>query len=140
MQEQTSFVAAEELEDPALMSSENSTAYRLASSATASVSHAEAAAAMVEAHTAAATKAVEAATEEEGGVERCCILGCTEQLLRCNGKRQAGFAAGAASSSHIICALCLSRWYSSLAELREESGLPKQTRRTCPVCQTESIG
>jgi hypothetical protein len=38
---------------------------------------------------------------------------------------------------HVLCAPCLGRWYTSQAALRDEFGLPKQTRRSCPVCQTE---
>ena len=100
----------------------------------------EAAAAMAETHRAAVAKAaVEAAGKEGagGGLMRCCILGCTEQLLQCNGPKQAGCAVGCAESCHVLCAPCLGRWYTSQADLRDEFGLPKQNRRTCPVCQAE---
>ena len=104
--------------------------------ASASISHTEAAATMAETHRAVAAKA---ATEagEEGEVVRCCILGCTKQLLQCNGQKHAGLAVGCAESWHVLCAPCLGRWYTSQAALRDEFGLPKQTRRSCPVCQTE---
>jgi len=71
------------------------------------------------------------------GVARCCILGCTEQLLQCNGLKHAGCAVGPAESWHYVCAPCLGRWYSSQAALRAEARLPKQIRRTCPVCQVQ---
>ena len=110
----------------------------LTSPATSSISHTEAAATMAETHRAAAAKAAEAAGEEEGEAPvRCCILGCTEQLLRCNGLKHAGRAVGCAESWHVLCAPCLERWFSSQAALRDEFGLPKQTRRSCPVCQAE---
>ena len=112
----------------------------LTSPATASISHTEAAATMAETHRAVAAKAAAEAAGEEGegeGPVRCCILGCTEQLLRCNGLKHAGRAVGCAESWHVLCAPCLGRWYSSQAALRDEFGLPKQTRRSCPVCQAE---
>ena len=111
----------------------------LTSPATSSISHTEAAATMAETHRAAAAKAAtEAAGEEEGEAPvRCCILGCTKQLLRCNGLKHAGRAVGCAESWHVLCAPCLERWFSSQAALRDEFGLPKQTRRSCPVCQAE---
>ena len=108
----------------------------LTSPATAIISHTEAATAMAETHRAAAAKAAAEAASEEGLV-RCCLLGCTEQLLKCNGTKHAGRAVGCAESWHVLCAPCLRRWYSSQAALRDEFGLPKQTRRTCPVCQAE---
>ena len=104
------------------------------------MSHTEAAVAMAETHRAVATKAAMEAADEEGpggGFARCCILGCTEQLLQCNGLKHAGRAVGCAESWHVLCAPCLGRWYSSQAALRDEFGLPKQTRRSCPVCQAE---
>ena len=110
------------------------------SPATASISHTEAAAAMAERNRAAAAKAaMEAASEEMPGegMPRCCILGCTEKLLQCRGLKHVGCAVGRAESWHVLCAPCLGRWYSSQAALRDESGLSKQTRRTCPVCQAE---
>ena len=112
----------------------------LTSPAKASISHAEAAAAMAEAHRAAANKAaMEAAGEERvgEGLARCCILGCTEQLLQCNGQKHAGCEVGCAENWHVICAPCLDRWHSSQAALRDKFGLSKQTRRTCPVCKAE---
>ena len=112
----------------------------LTSPATASISHTEAAAAMAATHRAAAAKASFEAAAEEGereGLMRCCILGCTEQLLQCNGLKDVGCAVGCAESWHFVCAPCLGRWYSSQAALRDASGLPKQIRRTCPVCQAE---
>ena len=107
---------------------------------TASTSHAEAAAAMAERNRAAAAKAaMEAAGEEMPGegTARCCILGCTEKLLQCRGLKHVGCAVGRAESWHVLCAPCLGRWFSSQAALRDDSGLSKQTRRTCPVCQAE---
>ena len=104
------------------------------------MSHTEAAVAMAETHRAVATKAAMEAADEEGpggGFARCCILGCTEQLLQCNGLKHAGCAVGRAESWHVLCAPCLGRWYTSQAGLRDEFGLLKQTRRTCPVCQAE---
>ena len=111
----------------------------LDSPATASVSHVEAAQAMMEANRAAAAKAAaQNASQLEGTeAERCCILGCTTQLLKCSGAKDVGGAVGHAESSHLMCASCLSRWFASQALLREERGLPKQTRRFCPVCQSE---
>ena len=104
------------------------------------MSHTEAAVAMAETHRAVATKAAMEAAEEEGprgGLVCCCILGCTKQLLQCNGLKHAGCAVGRAESWHVLCAPCLGRWYTSQAGLRDEFGLLKQTRRTCPVCQAE---
>ena len=112
----------------------------LTSPATAVMSHTDAAAAMAEAHRAAAAKAAMEVAAEEGseeGAVRCCVLGCKEQLLQCNGLKHAGCAYGCAESPHVVCAPCLGRWFSSQAALRAEKGLPKQTRRTCPVCQVE---
>ena len=112
----------------------------LTSPAKASISHTEAAAAMAEAHRAAANKAaMEAAGEERvgEGLARCCILGCTEQLLQCNGQKHAGCEVGCAENWHVICAPCLDRWHSSQAALRDKFGLSKQNRRTCPVCKAE---
>jgi hypothetical protein len=116
----------------------------LLSPATGAVSHMEAAAAAVKAHLAAAAAAAAAADSDAdmsnadaaGGV-RCCISGCTTQLLQCNGHRQAGEAVGCAESSHVLCAPCLERWFASQSALREESGLLRLRRRACPVCQTE---
>ena len=110
--------------------------------ATASTSHAEAATAMAERNRAAAAKAaMEAASEEmstgEGMALRCCILGCKEKLIQCRGLKHVGCAVGRAESGHVLCVPCLGRWFSSQAALRDESGLSKQTRRTCPVCQAE---
>lgn len=95
---------------------------------------------MAATHRAAAAKASFEAAAEEGereGLVRCCILGCTEQLLQCNGLKDVGCAVGCAESWHFFCAPCLGRWYSSQAALRDASGLPKQIRRTCPVYQAE---
>jgi hypothetical protein len=88
---------------------------------------------------AAAKAAMEAGYEEVSGegMARCCILGCTENLLQCRGQKHVGCAVGSAESWHVLCAPCLGRWFSSQAALRDESGLSKQTRRTCPVCQAE---
>ena len=114
----------------------------LGSAATGCVSHLEAAEAMAEANRAAAAKAVAqgASSDDEAEGDRCCILGCTAQLLICNGLKDAGCAVGRAESRHLVCAPSLSRWFTTQASLREESGLPKQTRRTCPVCQSELRG
>ena len=84
---------------------------------------------------------MEAASEEmstgEGMSLRCCILGCKEKLIQCRGLKHVGCAVGRAESGHVLCVPCLGRWFSSQAALRDESGLSKQTRRTCPVCQAE---
>ena len=113
----------------------------LGSPATVSVSHLEAAQAMMEANRAAAAKAAAQDASwsalESAEAERCCILGCTAQLLKCSGAKDAGDTLGHAESAHYICAPCLGRWFAIQALLREESGLPKQTRRFCPVCQSE---
>ena len=85
----------------------------------------------------AAAQAVSQSALHGSDAERCCILGCTSQLLKCNGVKEAGGAIGHAESAHYMCAPCLSRWFASQAQLREECGLPKQTRRFCPVCQSE---
>jgi len=113
----------------------------LAAAATASLSHLEAATAMMEANRAAAAKAAAQAeswpASEGVEAECCCILGCTAQLLKCNGAKDAGGAVGHAESAHFICAPCLSRWFATQALLRKERGLPEQVRRFCPVCQSE---
>ena len=86
--------------------------------------------------TAAARAAMGAATSREATsaeAARCCILGCTERLLQCNGRGAAGDA-----SWHYLCVPCLDRWFVAQGELREECSLRKHTRRrTCPVCQVE---
>ena len=117
-------------------------AFGLLTPATAAVSHADAAAAARKRHLAAAAAAAADASGGEGGgaagSERCCISGCSRQLLRCNGhKQQAGDSVGCAQSSHVLCAPCLERWFASQAALREENGLPPLRRRACPVCKTE---
>ena len=132
-------VAGASTSDAALPEAENATT-SAHQRGTARMSHTEAAVAMAETHRAVATKAAMEAAEEEGpggGLVCCCILGCTKQLLRCNGLKHAGCAVGRAESWHVLCAPCLGRWYTSQAGLRDEFGLLKQTRRTCPVCQAE---
>ena len=110
----------------------------LGSTATACVSHMQAAAAMVKMNQMAAAKAAaQGVGHDDCAVGRCCILSCTTQLLMCNGMKHAGCAVGLAESCHLVCAPCLSRWFSSQASLREECGLPKQTRRVCPICKCE---
>ena len=114
----------------------------LQSTATAPVTHVDAAAAMRAANAAAAAAALAAAgnsSDEEGatGRDRCCLRGCRSQLLRCHGKKLAGAAHGAAESSHVVCSPCLQQWFVAQASLREEAGLLPLSRKTCPVCQSE---
>lgn len=69
--------------------------------------------------------------------ERCVILGCKRQLLRCHGVREVGSAIGCAEESHVICVPCLERWFEARNELRAERSLGALVRRSCPVCQAE---
>ena len=69
--------------------------------------------------------------------ERCVVLGCKRQLLRCHGVKEAGHAVGCAEESHVLCYPCLEKWFLSQNELRQQQGLPGLTRRSCPVCKSE---
>eukprot|EP00966_Prymnesium_polylepis_P114950 2656544-Prymnesium_polylepis.2 len=76
----------------------------LGSPTTSSVSHLEAAEAMIAANCAAATKAAAqaASSQRDAEGERCCILGCAKQLLKCNGFKDAGCTVGRAQSWHFV--------------------------------------
>ena len=75
--------------------------------------------------------------QDGGPKERCCLLGCKRQLLRCYGIKQAGSAVGCAEESHILCVQCLERWFAAQKELRREQGVEQNMRRSCPVCQAQ---
>ena len=67
---------------------------------------------------------------------RCCIAGCREQLLLCSGGRSTGSEAeSTVPGPHVICAPCLTRWWSSQRSLRPDGGA--LIRRSCPVCKCE---
>lgn len=78
-------------------------------------------------------------SDEFGGEhgERCVVLGCKRQLVRCHGIKEAGSAVGVAEESHTLCVPCLERWFASQNELRKEKQLPELARRSCPVCRAE---
>ena len=69
--------------------------------------------------------------------ERCVVLGCKRQLVRCHGIKEAGSSVGVAEESHVLCVPCLERWFASQNELRREQKLPERIRRSCPICQAE---
>ena len=86
--------------------------------------------------------ALEASSSDDGETprERCVVLGCKRQLLRCRGAREVGMAVGKAEESHVLCAPCLERWFVAQNELRAQHKplpLPALTRRSCPVCRNE---
>lgn len=58
-----------------------------------------------------------------GDGKRCQINGCSQSLLQCNG--------------HVLCAPCLTKWFPSQTELREDANELPNHRRLCPVCKVE---
>ena len=58
-----------------------------------------------------------------GNGKRCQLNGCSQSLLQCNG--------------HVLCAPCLTKWFPSQTELREDANELPNHRRLCPVCKVE---
>ena len=87
-------------------------------------------------HAAMAEAQADGDSDDDGG-ERCVVLGCKRQLMRCYGTKEAGSSVGVAEESHVLCVPCLERWFASQNELRREQRLSELVRRTCPVCQAE---
>ena len=67
---------------------------------------------------------------DSGDGQRCLLRGCSHKLLKCRGH-------GATGNGHILCASCLTAWFQSQAELRDDAGERHTHRHQCPVCQVE---